>query len=123
MKLISSNKIGIQSGTSTMFSDIDKAGEMWGGLGSRERHKRVTFKEKFISSPSVTMNISLWDVHSETNFRMKLQAIDITESGFTACFETRDEPELLACMSRGRQLARRLTLMKSGTFNAYSKPS
>ena len=94
MKLISSNKIGIQSGTSTMFSDIDKAGEMWGGLGSRERHKRVTFKEKFISSPSVTMNISLWDVHSETNFRMKLQAIDITESGFTACFETWDDTRI-----------------------------
>lgn len=94
MKLISSNKIGIQSGTFTMFSDIDKAGEMWGGLGSRERHKRVTFKEKFISSPSVTMNISLWDVHSETNFRMKLQAIDITESGFTACFETWDDTQI-----------------------------
>ena len=63
MKLISSNKIGIQSGTFTMFSDIDKAGEMW-------------------------------DVHSETNFRMKLQAIDITESGFTACFETWDDTRI-----------------------------
>ena len=57
MKLISSNKIGIQSGTFTMFSDFDKAGEMWVGTGPRERHKRVTFKEKFISSPSVTLNI------------------------------------------------------------------
>ena len=65
MKLISSNKIGIQSGTFTMFSDFDKAGEMWVGTGPRERHKRVTFKEKFISSPSVTLNISLWDVHSK----------------------------------------------------------
>jgi hypothetical protein len=54
MKLISSNKIGIQSGTFTMFSDFDKAGEMWVGTGSRERHKRITFKEKFVSPPSVT---------------------------------------------------------------------
>ena len=52
MKLISSNKIGIQSGTFTMFSDFDKAGEMWVGTGPRERHKRVTFKRKFISPPS-----------------------------------------------------------------------
>ena len=54
MKLISSNKIGIQSGTFTMFSDFDKAGETWVGTGSRERHKRITFKEKFVSPPSVT---------------------------------------------------------------------
>ena len=107
MKLISSNKIGIQSGTFTMFSDFDKAGEMWVGTGPRERHKRVTFKEKFISPPSVTLNISLWDVHSETNFRMKLQAIDITESGSQPVSKHGTTPELPACMSHGRQLARR----------------
>ena len=32
-------------------------------------------------------------------------------------------PELPACMSHGRQLERRFTLMKSRTFKAYSKPS
>ena len=57
MKLISSNKIGIQGGTFTMFSDFDKAVEMWVGTGPRERHKRATFREKFISPPSVTLNI------------------------------------------------------------------
>ena len=57
MKLISSNKIGIQIVTFTMFSDFDKAGEMWVGTGPRERHKRATFREKFISPPSVTLNI------------------------------------------------------------------
>ena len=51
MKLIYSNKISIKSGTFTMFSDFDKAGEMWVGTGRRERHKSVTFKEKFISPP------------------------------------------------------------------------
>ena len=51
-------------------------------------------KKKFISPPSVTLNISLGDVHSETNFRMKLQAIDITESGFTASFETWDDTRI-----------------------------
>ena len=51
MKLITSNNIGIHIGTFTMFSDFDKAGEMWVGTGRRERHKRVTFKEKFISPP------------------------------------------------------------------------
>lgn len=71
-----------------MFSDFDKAGEILVGTGPRERHKRVTSKEKFVCPPSVTLNISLWDVHNETNFRMKLQAIDIKESGFTASFET-----------------------------------
>ena len=71
-----------------MFSDFDKACEIWVWTGPRERHKRVTFKEKFVCPSSVTFNISLSDVHNETNFRMKLQAIDITESGFTASFET-----------------------------------
>ena len=123
MKLISSNKIGIQSGTFSMFSDFDKAGEMWVGTVRRKRHKRVTFKEKCISPPSVTLNISLWDVHSETNFRMKLQAIDITESSFTASFETWDDTRIARSMSHGRQLAKRLTLMKYGTFKGYSKPS
>ena len=77
-----------------MFSDFDKAGEIWVGTGPSERHKRVTSKEKFVCSPSVTLNISLWDFHNETNFRMKLQAIDITESGFTASFETRDDTQI-----------------------------
>ena len=35
----------------------------------------------------------------------------------------RTTPELPACMLHGRQLVRRLTQMKSGTFKAYSKPS
>ena len=77
-----------------MFSDFDKVGEMWVGTGSYERHKHFTFKERFISPPSVTLNISLWDVHSELNFRMKLQAVDIIESGFTASFETRDDTSI-----------------------------
>ena len=77
-----------------MFSDFDKTGEIWVGTGPRERHKRVTSKEKFVCPPSVTLNISLWDVHNETNFRMKLQAIDITESGFTASFETWDDTQI-----------------------------
>ena len=88
MKLISSNKFGIHSCTFTMFSDFDKAGEMWVGTGSRARHKHITFEEKFVSPPSVILNISLWDVHSDTNFRMKLLAIDITKTRFTASFET-----------------------------------
>ena len=113
MKLISSNKIGIQSGTFTMFSDFDKAGEMWVGTGPRERHKRVTFKEKFISPPSVTLNISLWDVHSETNFRMKLQALTLRKVGSQPVSKHGTIPELPACMSHGRQLIQ----MKSGTFN------
>ena len=97
MKLISSNKIGIQSGTFTMFSDSDKQGEMWVGNGPRERHKRVTFTEAFVTPPSVTLNISLWDVHSDTNFRMKLLAIDITVTGFTASFETWGDTKI-SCM-------------------------
>ena len=66
----------------------------WARCGLEHGHARVTFKEKCINPPSVTLNISLWDVHNETNFRMKLQAIDITESGFTASFETRDETRI-----------------------------
>ena len=35
-----------------MFSDFDKAGEIWVGTGPRERHKRVTSKEKFVCPPA-----------------------------------------------------------------------
>lgn len=118
MKLISSNKIGIQSGTFTMFSDFDKAGEMWVGTGSRERHKRITFKEKFVSPPSVTLNISLWDVHSDTNFRMKLLAIDMTQPDSRPVLKPGMTPELPACTSHGRQLVRRLIQTKSGMCSA-----
>jgi hypothetical protein len=53
-----------------MFSDFDKAGEIWVGTGPRERHKRVTSKEKFVCPPSVTWQASgdainpdeIWDV-------------------------------------------------------------
>lgn len=55
-----------------MFSEFDKAGDMWVGTGQHERHKRLTFEAKFISPLSITLNISLWDNHSETNFRMEL---------------------------------------------------
>lgn len=56
--------------------------------------QRVTFTEAFVTPPSVTLNISLWDVHSDTNFRMKLLAIDITVTGFTASFETWDDTKI-----------------------------
>lgn len=50
----------------------------------------MTFKENFVSPPSVTLNISLRAVRSETNFRIILQVIGITASGLTASFETWD---------------------------------
>ena len=71
-----------------MFSNCDVACEMWVGAGPLESYKSIISKENFVSLPTVTLNISLLYLHNETNFRMKLQAIDIKESGFTASFET-----------------------------------
>lgn len=88
MRKIRSHMIGIDQGTLNLFSDFDTDGEMWTGEGPRERKHHVQFSETYLSPPAVTVGISLWDLDANTNPRMDISAIDITETGFTAVFRT-----------------------------------
>jgi hypothetical protein len=88
MKKIASNRIGIDDGRFTLFSDFDTDGPMWSGVGPREVTQDIAFSDSFLSPPSVHLTIALWDVHEGHNMRMDFFAEDITANGFRAVFKT-----------------------------------
>lgn len=88
MKKIRSHMVGVDQGVLNLFSDFATGGEMWTGEGPRERRQWVNFSETYLSPPSVSISICLWDLDSDTNLRMDINAEDITDQGFTAVFRT-----------------------------------
>lgn len=80
--------VGVDQGELNLFSDFATGGEMWTGEGPRERRQRVDFSEPYLTPPTVTVGICLWDLDSDTNLRMDICAEDVNENGFTAVFRT-----------------------------------
>lgn len=88
MRKIKSHMVGIDSGEINLFSDFENGGEMWTGEGPREKRRFIHFSEPFMSAPSVSVGISLWDTDAGTNLRMDITADGIKPEGFYAVFRT-----------------------------------
>ncbi|QOL82556.1 H-type lectin domain-containing protein [Pseudooceanicola spongiae] len=88
MKKLSTHRIGVEQGDSTLFSDFQDGGEMWTGTGPRERRKRVAFSEAFAQPPSVQCSLSMWDMAQASNQRADISAESVTEKGFEIVFRT-----------------------------------
>lgn len=88
MQRIASNRIGVDQGSSILFSDFEDGGKMWTGHGPREARKSILFAEPFKVPPVVTVGISMWDLDQKSNQRSDIAAERITETGFDIVFKT-----------------------------------
>ena len=85
---LTNTTIGIDQGDDVLFSDYEDGGEMWTGGGSRQRVRKVKFKDPFKVPPAVHVSLSMWDMDSATNARADVTAEKITEKGFELVFRT-----------------------------------
>ena len=80
--------IGVDQGSTILFSDFAHDGAMWTGSGPREVRQVLTFNEPFLSAPIVTVGISMWDIDHKTNARVDISAESVTAQGFEIVFRT-----------------------------------
>lgn len=83
-----SGLIGMEQGSTILFSDYAHDGAMWIGSGPREVRHLQEFKESFRTPPLVTVGISMWDIAHQTNSRVDITAETISTTGFEIVFRT-----------------------------------
>lgn len=88
MKRVSSQLVGIDSGSELLFSHHEDDGLMWTGTGDRAVRRRIGFSGRFRAPPVVIANISLWDMDHSRNHRADLTAENVTATGFEMVFRT-----------------------------------
>lgn len=88
MKKLDTRLIGIDQGETVLFSDYESGGDMWTGEGERARRHSIRFAERFRTPPVVHCALSMWDIDSNTNARVEVNAENITEEGFDVVFRT-----------------------------------
>lgn len=88
MRRLDSQRIGIEDGDTVLFSDFEHNGPMWAGDGPRTVRHEITFSDSFVSPPSVTVGLSMWDISNKSVARMDVQAENVTEAGFNIVFRT-----------------------------------
>lgn len=80
--------IGMEQGSTILFSDYAHDGAMWTGSGPREVRHLQEFRESFVTAPMVTLGISMWDIAHQTNSRADIAAENVTARGFEIVFRT-----------------------------------
>jgi hypothetical protein len=88
MKRLRNHLIGVDHGDVVLFSDFEDDGVMWTGDCARQTRAHVDFSESFRAAPIVQVNLSMWDIASQTSARADVQAEDISEDGFVIVFRT-----------------------------------
>ncbi|WP_322791075.1 H-type lectin domain-containing protein [Aliiroseovarius halocynthiae] len=61
---------------------------MWTGSGPRKLRTAIRFSEPFVTPPTVTVSMSMWDIAGESNQRADILAENVTENGFEILFRT-----------------------------------
>ncbi|MBR9762480.1 MAG: hypothetical protein GYB53_02815 [Rhodobacteraceae bacterium] len=100
MKKLTSHCIGVDDGEVVLFSDFQDGGEMWTGTGPRERRRRVTFAEPYLTPPTVHCTLSMWDMDNGTNLRGDIQAENVTRDGFDVVFKTWGDSRIARARAR-----------------------
>ena len=88
MKRLRNHLVGIDQGSTVLFSDFEHDGEMWTGEGPRMFRQMIEFGETFRKAPAVHVSISMWDMDQNSNPRADIAAERITEAGFDVVFRT-----------------------------------
>ncbi len=85
---IRTHRLGIDRGSTVLFSDFEHGGQMWAGEGAREARSDVAFSEPFVTAPMVHVGMSMWDSVGSANQRMDIAAENVTPRGFEIVFRT-----------------------------------
>ncbi len=85
---IRTHRLGIDRGSTVLFSDFEHGGQMWAGEGAREVRADVAFSEPFVTAPIVHVGMSMWDSDGSINQRMDIAAENVTPGGFEIVFRT-----------------------------------
>ena len=88
MKRIRPQMLGVDQGSKVLFSDFEDDGEMWTGSGPRKTRIAIRFSEPFLTPPTVTVSMSMWDIAGESNQRADIMAENVTTEGFDTLFRT-----------------------------------
>ena len=88
MQRLRTNLVGVDQGGVVLFSDFEDGGEMWTGRGAREALTTILYNGVFLNPPTVSVNISMWDMDQETNIRADVSTVQITREGFQIIFKT-----------------------------------
>lgn len=88
MKRIRPQMMGVDQGSKVLFSDFEDDGEMWTGSGPRKMRTKIRFSEPFLTPPTVTVSMSMWDIAGESNQRADITAENVTADGFDILFRT-----------------------------------
>ncbi len=88
MKRMNGNTVGVENGETVLFSDFEDGGEMWTGVGQRERRRRIHFSTPFKEAPTVQSSLALWDVDNATVMRADLRSENVAQDGFDLVFCT-----------------------------------
>ena len=88
MRKFENHLIGVEQGTTQLFSDFESGGEMWTGNGPREARVRVKFTEPFRAKPVVMVSLSMFDLDQKTNQRADLTYERVSTKGFDIVFRT-----------------------------------
>jgi len=88
MRKLRTGHVGVDQGSTILFSDFDNNGEMWMGDGPRERRVTVLYNGIFLNPPSIHISIDMWDFDQETNMRADISAEQISREGFQIVFKT-----------------------------------
>ena len=97
MKKLRNHLIGVDQGDIALFSDFEEGGEMWTGIGPRERRRIVRFSEPYRRPPSVSVSVSLWDVDTKGAIRVDVSAQAVTKDSFDAVFKTWGDSRIARC--------------------------
>ncbi|PWE32140.1 hypothetical protein DDZ14_11860 [Maritimibacter sp. 55A14] len=88
MQRLRHHLIGLDRGSSILFSDYEHDGPMWTGTGPRELRTPIRFSGRFRAPPVVYVSIDMWDFDRGTNQRGDIQAESVTCEGFELVFRT-----------------------------------
>ena len=88
MKRVKAHLVGIDQGSEVLFSDFENDGDMWTGSGPRKFRCPIRFSDSFLSPPTVTISMSMWDIAGESNQRADVAAENVTTEGFDILFRT-----------------------------------
>ncbi|MCK0119244.1 MAG: H-type lectin domain-containing protein [Yoonia sp.] len=88
MKRLESHAVGVDHGDVILFSDFEDDGEMWKGEGPRSARHSVTFSERYVDAPTVSLQMSMIDMSNDAFIRADLQPENISEAGFDIVFRT-----------------------------------
>lgn len=88
MRKLSNQVIGLDQGSTILFSDFEGGGVMWTGSGPREVRKRVTFTETYLTPPVVLVALSMFDMDEGSNQRADLSHRNVDLLGFDLVFRT-----------------------------------